>query len=98
MVASLPVSTEEILVELTPKQMDLEAGIPMPEDLGPDGLVGRANCADIRKSDPTLREGIKNCRSVTGTGSFDLGAIHRNLSRDGGAASAAYHRLSSLKN
>jgi hypothetical protein len=72
--------------------MDLEAGIRMPEDRGPDRLVGRAHWADVSQSDPTLREKNTNFRAVTGYGSFDLGAIHRNLSRDGGALGAAYHR------
>jgi hypothetical protein len=56
MVTSLPVSREEILVELTPNKMDPEAGIRMPEDRGPDSLVGRAHWADVSQSDLTLRK------------------------------------------
>jgi hypothetical protein len=96
MVASLPVSTEEILLELTPKQMDLETRIWMPEDRGPDRLVGRAHWAftGLMSAKATRLSAKKNTdfRSVIGSGSFDLGAIHRYLSRDGGAAGAACHR------
>jgi hypothetical protein len=91
MVASLPVSREEILLELTPNKMDPEAGIRMPEDRDPDSLVGRAHWADVSQSDPALRRKYE-FRSVIRSGSFDLGAIHRNLSRDGGAAGAECHR------
>jgi hypothetical protein len=45
-----------MLLELTLNKMDLEAGIPMPEDRGPDRHVGDARWANVSKSEPTLHE------------------------------------------
>jgi len=41
------VSTEDFSLELSLNKMDLEAGIRMPEDRGPDTLVGRAHWANV---------------------------------------------------
>jgi len=52
----VPVSTEEISLELTLTKMDLEAGIRMPEDPGLDRLVGRAHWANVSESERPSRQ------------------------------------------